>query len=442
MNATPCINVYFIHIGMRAIVPRIFFARVLVHVLASWCVGASSRTLPKERTLFLKPQRTTILDEDPLLLLREPPKGACGDWQGNYAKLHAQDQQKARGRYMFHQCDEGQADCLAGMVSAFYLSVLSGRAFFTGKYSYQYFFGGEISGHLSAAFEKPFINWELPPSSFQARFHDSEQFMLQGLHSGHLSSRKIKRIYDAVMGGQDTVTIFSNAGILHRLFEIPRFRKQMVEGLGVSLENAFGCALDFLFWPKNDFHYTLKNEEILRRAIFKGRPVIGLHLRSGDAVFKTGTGVVNDASGVNQTFHGAIACVEEIQKRVIAQHGTPAVLLVLSDDMLVRRSMADIFPKYDVVYNDVSRPEHTGPFQGSGVTVHGLQTAAIEFWLFGISDFQVTWKLSGFGRAASVRTLPSKPTNIYVLEDYARSQSCGPTDQVPFMDVAKILPGI
>ena len=71
--------------------------------------------------------------------------------------------------------------------------------------------------------------------------------------------------------------------------------------------------------------------------------MIGLHLKSGDAVFKTGTGFVNDVSGVNQTLHGAIACVEKKQKHVMVQHGIPAVLLVLSDDMLVRRSMEEIF---------------------------------------------------------------------------------------------------
>ena len=343
---------------------------------------------------------------------------------------------------MFHQCDEGQADCFAGMVSAFYLSVLSGRAFFTGKYSYQYFFEGRTSGHLSAAFEQPFIDWDLPVASFRERFHDGAHFMLQGMYADHLSSRKIKRIHDTAMGEDEAVTIFSNAGILHRLFEISGFRKQMEEELGVSLENAFGCALDFLFWPKNEFHYTLKNEEGLRRTIFEGRPVIGLHLRSGDAVYKTGTGVVNDVSGVNQTFHEAIACVEEIQKHVMVQHGIPAVLLVLSDDMLVRRSMEEFFPNYVVAYNDALKPEHTGPFQGFGVTTQELQTAAAEFWMFGVSDYRITWRFSGFGRAAAVRTIPSKPINMYVLEDYAKPQPCGPTDQVFFLDVARMLPGI
>ena len=421
------------------------FARslMLLHVLATWCLGVAPKIMGEELTSpTLEHQRDVASHRNPLLLAKQPPKADCGDWHHTYAKLHAQIRQEGRGRYMFHQCDEGQADCFAGMVSAFYLSVLSGRAFFTGKYSYQYFFEGRTSGHLSAAFEQPFIDWDLPHASFRERFHDGAHFMLQGIHAGQISPRKITSIYDTSMGEDEAVTIFSNAGILHHLFEIPGFRTQMEEELGVSLENAFGCALDFLFWPKNEFHYTLKNEEDLRRTISEGRPVIGLHLRSGDTVFKTGTGVVNDLSGVNRTFHGAIACVEEIQKRVIVQHGAPAVLLVLSDDMLVRRSMAEIFSNYVVAYNDVLKPEHSGPFQASGVTVQGLQTAAAEFWMFGVSDYQITWRYSGFGRAAAVRTMPSKPINMYVLENYAEPRPCGPTDQVSFLDVARMLPGI
>lgn len=429
---------------MRGLISRIVFARwlMLLHVFATWCLSVSPKIMEELTSPALEHQRDAASDDSPFLLAKKHPKGVCGDWYHKYAKLHAHIRQEGRGRYMFHQCDEGLADCFAGMVSAFYLSVLSGRAFFTGKYSYQYFFEGRTSGHLSAAFEQPFIDWDLPFASFRERFHDGAHFMLQGMHAGQISTRKISSIYDTVMGEDEAVTIFSNAGILHRLFEIPGFRKEMEGDLEVSLKNAFGCALNFLFWPKNEFHYTLKNEEALRRTISEGRPVIGMHLRSGDAVFRTGTGVVNDVFGVNYTFHGAIACAEEIQKRVIVRHGIPAVLLVLSDDMLVRRSMTVIFPNYVVAYNDVLKPEHTGPFQGSGITVKGLQTAAAEFWMFGVSDFQITSKYSGFGRAAAMRTLPSKPMNMYVIEDYTKPQPCGPTDQVSFLDVARMLPGI
>ena len=41
--------------------------------------------------------------------------------------------------------------------------------------------------------------------------------------------------------------------------------------------------------------------------------------------------------------------------------------------------MTEIFPKDVVAYSHdeaVSQPEHTSPFQGSGVTVQSLQTAA------------------------------------------------------------------
>ena len=45
---------------------------------------------------------------------------------------------------------------------------------------------------------------------------------------------------------------------------------------------------------------------------------------------------------------------------------------------------------YVVAYNDALKPEHTGPFQGFGVTTQGLQTAAAEFWMFGVSDYRIT----------------------------------------------------
>lgn len=427
----------------RRTASRIVFITLLLQVHAAWCAGLLSEVIRTRGEVLATSSQgyPAGATGDPLLL--RSSRHACGNWHSRYARLHARIRQEKRGRYMFHQCDEGQADCFAGMVSALYLAIISKRAFFTGKYSYQYFFEGRSSGHLSAAFEQPFIDWDIPPDLFRKRFHESAHVMLQGMHASELSRRKIRKVYDMAMGKEeDAITIFSNAGILHHLFEIPGFRMRMEERLGVSFEDAFGCALDFLFWPKNDFKYALENEEILRSTVSKGNPVIGMHLRSGDAVFKTGRGLAKDFEEVRKMFRGAVNCVEDLQKHVVLQHGVQAILLILSDDMFVRRAMAQIFPDYVVVYNDVVKPEHTGPFQSSGISAQGLQTAAIEFWMFGATDYQITSKSSGFGRAAAARTLPSKPMHMFVLEDYAKLQSCGPADEVSFQDLARLLPGL
>jgi len=99
---------------MRGLISRIVFARwlMLLHVFARWCLGVSPiiEVMGEELTsAALKHQRDVASDGNPLLLAKQPPKGACGDWYHKYAKVHAQIRQHGRGRYMFHQCDEGQA---------------------------------------------------------------------------------------------------------------------------------------------------------------------------------------------------------------------------------------------------------------------------------------------------------------------------------------------
>jgi hypothetical protein len=405
------------------------------------CMGASSTgtgTLPSEAAV---PSKQHQVWRD--MLLSTAPRNACGHWRRGYSRMHARILRKERGRLMIHQCDEGQADCFAGMVTAFYLSVLSKRAFLTGKYSYQYFFDGQgSSSHLAAAFEQPSINWNVSYDMLHRRFSNGAHILLQGVHANQISSRKIRQIYDTAMGEEDTVTMFSNAGILHHLFKIPDFRIRMEELIGLSLEKAFGCALDFLFFPRTDAVHIFENEAMPRGMRFGEAPVIGMHLRAGDTVFKTGKGTLDKVDGVKAMFAGAIMCAREIQEQVMKDHGMPASIFVISDDTFVRRSMRSIFPEYDVIFDEEVRPEHTGPFQGNGVSAQGLQTAAIEFWFFGMADYHITSKFSGFGRAAAARTLPSKPLHVFVLEDYAKPQPCRPSDQISFENLAKLLPGI
>jgi hypothetical protein len=110
----PEVEVQVLFEAMRGLISRIVFARwlMLLHVFARWCLGVSPiiEVMGEELTsAALKHQRDVASDGNPLLLAKQPPKGACGDWYHKYAKVHAQIRQHGRGRYMFHQCDEGQA---------------------------------------------------------------------------------------------------------------------------------------------------------------------------------------------------------------------------------------------------------------------------------------------------------------------------------------------
>jgi len=74
-------------------------------------------------------------------------------------------------------------------------------------------------------------------------------------------------------------------------------------------------------------------------------------------------------------------------------------------DNLLRLEHQSIFDKNAVAFlSNTFHHIHFCPWQVGGIDEEGLQTAAIDYWLFGGSDYFVISTGSGYGRTAAARS--------------------------------------
>jgi hypothetical protein len=364
-------------------------------------------------------------------------RSRCGQWRQPYAALHARILAgTAPPRYLFHLCDEGLADCAVGAASALYLAVATDRALFTGKFSYHHFYNDSYSGHLEAAFTRPAIDWRVPSDLIAHQLPNAEHVTLLGVTQPVISDTKIASIYSQAAGPASSVVVFSNAGITHRMLNVSAVRQHLTD-LGVTQDNAFGCAFEFLFRP----HPLPEDRYADEAAIFskpRKLPVIAVHVRTGDVAFDTAprTGDMEPAT----RFAGILSCVRDIKQHARAAQ---AAIYIISDSVAARQSLARLFPDDVVVANTNVPLQHSGPYQKSApVTEDGLRTAATEFWLFGEADYHIAYRTSGYGRAAAGRVAARKRMHLYVLDDYSTPTTCAPGREVGMATVGAMMPGI
>ena len=361
----------------------------------------------------------------------------CGQWRQPYAALHARILAGAAPpRYLFHLCDEGLADCAVGAASALYLAVATGRALFTGKFSYHHFFNDSHSGHLEAAYGRPTIDWRVPSELIDEQFPDAEHVMLLGFNQPRITAAKIASIYSQAAGPATSVVMFSNAGITHRMLNVSSVRQHLTN-LGVTPGNAFGCAFEFLFRP-HPLSEDLFADEVAIFSKPRKLPVIAVHVRTGDAAFDTAPQVGDPDPAA--LFAGILSCVRDIKQHARAAQ---AAIYIISDSAAVRQSLARQFPDDVVVANTNVPLQHSGPFQKNApITFKGLRTAATEFWLFGEADYHVAFRWSGYGRAAAARVAAQNRMHLYALNDYSAPSTCKPEREVDVAALGAMRPGI
>lgn len=331
-------------------------------------------------------------------------------WTTSYASYHADVLAgHLPPRYLVHTCDSGFADCAVGAVTALYLAVLSRRALVIGRQSMRHFFKpNEPSAHLNAVFDQPSINWTLDSSRWKTALV-SKTFSMAGLE---LQSQKVRSFLDEGACDDKSSEVFhlySNAGLIHQLVHHPNFAPKL-DAMGLTIENALGCGLDFLYSPKDAVAARMKSQmdELHVSAETPRRPLLAVHLRTGDAAVFRG----RDHSPLHQDISGVVECIETVREHIRAQvtarlhsfytwenqvENEPAIYII-SDNLYVRGALKHRFP--DATIKIDAKPEHSFR-QANGITVAGLELAAGEFWMFRMADYHIITVRSGFGRAAA-----------------------------------------
>lgn len=225
----------------------------------------------------------------------------CGTgWQENYRRLHENILSKHQEeKYLVYLCPGNRQGCcgygnrLRAVVSLFYLSVLTDRAFLIDWRAPE-----PIENHL-----KPrHIQWNYTEpidvcTGLQIRKHywgstktdirEAEGWIIQD--SSHfkkwLTTTDLKEYFDWPVEEITTIWYFAEGGITLNPYLLKRAKELGIKPLisNTPKFNLIGCAFDFLF-SKSEAVESKLNEMRTQLQFDKG-PIIGIHIRTGDDQF-------------------------------------------------------------------------------------------------------------------------------------------------------------
>lgn len=225
----------------------------------------------------------------------------CGTgWQENYRKLHADILNKRlEEKYLVYLCPGTRQGCcgygnrLRAVVSLFYLSVLTDRAFLIDWRAPE-----PIENHLTPRY----IQWNYTEpidvcTGRQIRKHywgttktdirEAEGWIIQD--SSHfkkwLTTTDLKQYFDWPVEEITTIWYFAEGGITLNPYLLKRANELGITPLisNTPKYNLIGCAFDFLF-SKSEAVESKLNEMRTQLQFDKG-PIIGIHIRTGDEQF-------------------------------------------------------------------------------------------------------------------------------------------------------------
>ena len=225
----------------------------------------------------------------------------CGTgWQENYRKLHANILSKhLEEKYLVYLCPGNRQGCcgygnrLRAVVSLFYLSVLTDRAFLIDWRAPE-----PIENHL-----KPrYIQWNYTEpidvcTGLQIRKHywgstktdirEAEGWIIQD--SSHfkkwLTTTDLRAYFDWPVEEITTIWYFAEGGLTLNPYLLKRARELGIKPLlsKTPKYNLIGCAFDFLF--SKSVAVENKLNQMRTQLQFDKGPIIGIHIRTGDDQF-------------------------------------------------------------------------------------------------------------------------------------------------------------
>jgi len=225
----------------------------------------------------------------------------CGTgWQEKYRKLHADILSKrSEEKYLVYLCPGTRQGCcgygnrLRAVVSLFYLSLLTDRAFLIDWRAPE-----PIENYLTPRN----IQWNYSEpidvcTGLQIRKHywgttktdirEAEGWIIQD--SSHfkkwLTTTDLEKYFDWPVEEITTIWYFAEGGITLNPYLLKRAKELGIKPLisNTPKYNLIGCAFDFLF-SKSDA-VASRLEEMRKQLQFDAGPVIGIHIRTGDDQF-------------------------------------------------------------------------------------------------------------------------------------------------------------
>ena len=296
----------------------------------------------------------------------------CGTgWQENYRKLHANIlNKKQEEKYLVYLCPGTRQGCcgygnrLRAVVSLFYLSVLTDRAFLIDWRAPE-----PIENHLTPRY----IQWNYTEpidvcTGLQIRKHywgstktdvrEAEGWIIQD--SSHfkkwLITTDLKEYFDWPVEEITTIWYFAEGGLTLNPHLLQRAKELGITPLisKTPKYNLIGCAFDFLFSKSVAVENKLNEMKTLLQ--FDKGPIIGIHIRTGDDQFdyfssdNDRTWNVKNVTRLLKFFD----CATKVERQLFGNEtnqGTKVRWFVSTDNIEVRDFVQESYPRKVITSN-------------------------------------------------------------------------------------------
>lgn len=369
----------------------------------------------------------------------------CGNWHETYTQMHNEIRNGTLPpRFLVNVAVEaGLADRLTGLITAFYYSLLTGRALVTVSYD-------TLPG-FESAFDSPFIDWSDPgnipesaidplkytymgqrgyrgPRIYNPKEVNTSQYLPMylindnptelfgntNLHKRNTKENSIPYLMYA-----------SNRGRSYRLFQ-NRFHKQDLFDMGLrNPDNGFLCAFSYLFKPNRVMAqlYQKTWEQFSDSSTLK----IAIHIRTGDQVFASSSGDHFDVNDVRGQFKPFFDCAKEIEKTRRRSKKQKVLWYLMSDSKSLRVAAKTVFA--DKLITDIEtkmihpdcrfqNPDDCNETQMSFSMLH----SGGDLLTYSLADYHVTHYMSGYSRIGA--WLSGRWDNMYSISGRGNDRKC------------------
>ncbi|GAA5988297.1 hypothetical protein JCM11641_006654 [Rhodosporidiobolus odoratus] len=335
---------------------------------------------------------------------RPPTVCEKGDWEDTFAELQANMLRgKREPRLLEFMCRDGEycggfADRILGMVSTFLYSILTNRAFSM---------TWEQPAPLDLLFDSPFIDWSRPfrNSTTPVGLLYSNTTLLEQSEEINAHNWEEKKIDDffprfvAEYGSKDStpwLQLDFNRGVVIRSFSYPPIKPHL-DRLGLKLESAYSCLLNYLLRPKPAVLAFIA--QYTSMFALPEYFVVGLQVRTGDnAMWASRKDAINTVSYHSQYFRCAA--------QVAATYAAPSqkvLYYLITDSHALEQDALAMYPDQVVVTGLKQahieiKTDHSEGMKAVKRAADGFMRTVAESWIFAATDFQILTYRSGFGK--------------------------------------------
>ena len=330
----------------------------------------------------------------------------CGKgWQSKYQALH-QDiiNNKREVKFLVYFCDWanngcfGYGDRVRGLISLFYLAVLTDRAFLI---------HWKTPKPLERFLTPKNINWTFPIPLLETRKHfwrniyrhrkkDLDDWLTKNISavSSLVKKENFNVYFDKPVEIVATNVYFADGAMQNNKYLMQRSQAMEIRPLlpGSQRHTKIGCAFDILFDTPPRLQNALQNTRKKLRE--NGTFVIGIHIRLGDKQFGRNNTRVSESD-----FPKYNLCAKKVERKLFSLNGRKhARWFLATDSLLVKDYARKHFA--EKVITEESKPEHIDinnegekPFSDKGMigVLHDhFMLAECDFLVLSDSSFSKT----------------------------------------------------